>query len=266
MELVITATVAFVLAGFVKGVLGFGFPIIALVVLTLAIGLLDALALIVVPTLVTNVWQAVAGPHLREVLDRMWLYFLVAMVGVLIASQYLSVVNVDLLTAFLGTILFIFALSRIFNVHITVPENRETALSLVLGSVNGVITGLTGTFMVPSILYMQALGFGKDMLVQAMGAFFALSTLMLTISLGSNGLISGNEATLSAVALIPSFAGIFAGRWTRQQITKSSFKKYSCTLCWHWERTWSGAQPVFCPDDACGIALGGRVVNNQDHN
>lgn len=225
MELVITATVAFVLAGFVKDVLGFGFPIIALVVLTLTIGLLDALALIVVPTLVTNVWQAVAGPHLREVLDRMWLYFLVAMVGVLIASQYLSVVNVDLLTAFLGTILFIFALSRIFNVHITVPENRETALSLVLGSVNGVITGLTGTFMVPSILYMQALGFGKDMLVQAMGAFFALSTLMLTISLGSNGLISGNEATLSAVALIPSFAGIFAGRWTRQQIDEEQFQK-----------------------------------------
>ena len=225
MELVITATVAFVLAGFVKGVLGFGFPIIALVVLTLTIGLLDALALIVVPTLVTNVWQAVAGPHLREVLDRMWLYFLVAMVGVLIASQFLSVVNVDLLTAFLGTILFIFALSRIFNVHITVPENRETALSLVLGSVNGVITGLTGTFMVPSILYMQALGFGKDMLVQAMGAFFALSTLMLTISLGSNGLISGNEAKLSAVALIPSFAGIFAGRWTRQQIDEEQFQK-----------------------------------------
>ena len=75
MELVITATVAFVFAGFVKGVLGFGFPIIALVVLTLTIGLLDALALIVIPTLVTNVWQALAGPHLREVFDRMWLYF-----------------------------------------------------------------------------------------------------------------------------------------------------------------------------------------------
>ena len=79
--------------------------------------------------------------------------------------------------------------------------------------------------MVPSILYMQALGFGKDMLVQAMGAFFALSTLMLTISLGSNGLISGNEATLSAVALIPSFAGIFAGRWTRRKIDEEQFQK-----------------------------------------
>lgn len=225
MEMVITATVAFVLAGFVKGVLGFGFPIIALVVLTLTTGLLDALALIVIPTLVTNVWQAVAGPHLREIFDRMWLYFLVAMIGVFFASQYLTVVNIDLLTAFLGMILFIFALSRIFDVHITVPEDRETVLSLVLGSINGVITGLTGTFMVPSILYMQALGFGKDMLVQAMGVFFALSTLMLTISLGSNGLISANEAALSAVALVPSFAGMYAGRWTRQQIDEAQFQK-----------------------------------------
>jgi uncharacterized membrane protein YfcA len=87
------------------------------------------------------------------------------------------------------------------------------------------LTGLTGTFMVPSVLYMQALGFGKDMLVQAMGAFFALSTLMLIISLGRNGLISIEEATMSTLALLPSFAGIYAGRWTREQINEDQFQR-----------------------------------------
>jgi len=47
MELILTAIFAFLLAGLVKGVLGFGFPIIALVVLTLTLGLLDALAIII---------------------------------------------------------------------------------------------------------------------------------------------------------------------------------------------------------------------------
>jgi len=61
-DIVVTGTIAFLLAGFVKGVLGFGFPIIALIVLTLTIGLLDALAIIVVPTLATNIWQALSGP------------------------------------------------------------------------------------------------------------------------------------------------------------------------------------------------------------
>jgi uncharacterized membrane protein YfcA len=155
----------------------------------------------------------------------MWLYFLTAMIGVLVASSYLTLVNVDALTGLLGAVLFFFALSRLFNLHISVPHKRERVFSIMLGSANGLLTGLTGSFMVPSVLYMQALGFGKDMLVQAMGAFFALSTMMLAISLGRNELISVDEATMSVAALVPSFIGIYAGRWTRTQIDEAQFQK-----------------------------------------
>lgn len=41
MDILVTGTIAFLLAECVKVVLGFGFPIIALVVLTLQVGLLD---------------------------------------------------------------------------------------------------------------------------------------------------------------------------------------------------------------------------------
>ncbi len=226
MDIALTATVAFVLAGFIKGVLGFGFPIIALIVLTLSIGLYDALAIIVVPTLVTNVWQALSGPYLAKILERMWLYFSVSMAGVLVSSQFLTVVDVNWLTGLLGAVLFFFAVSRLLSFHITVPPARERSLSVILGAINGMLTGFTGSFMVPSVLYMQALGFGKDMLVQAMGTFFALSTLALAVSLGRNGLISTNETAMSTIALVPSFIGIYAGRWTRKQIDEASFQKF----------------------------------------
>ena len=192
MDLIFPATAAFILAGLVKGVLGFGFPIIALILLTLYIGLLDALAIIVVPTLVTNAWQALSGPHLRAILERMWLYFLCAMTGIFVASWFITRVNVNMLTGLLGAVLFFFAISRLLDIHIDVPRHREPLLSVVLGSVNGLLTGFTGSFMVPSVLYMQALGFGKDMLVQAMGVFFGLSTAMLMIALGHNQLITGH--------------------------------------------------------------------------
>jgi uncharacterized membrane protein YfcA len=224
-DIVTTGTIAFLLAGFVKGVLGFGFPIIALVVLTLTIGLLDALAIIIVPTLATNIWQALSGIHLRAVMKRMWLYFLVAAVGVLATSRYLTSVNVNWLTGLLGAALFFFSLSRLFDFHITVPRDKEPVLSVVLGAINGALTGLTGSFMVPSVLYMQALGFSKDMLVQAMGLFFAISTLMLTLSLGSNELINAQDVRMSALALIPSFVGVYFGRWTRDKIDEDSFQK-----------------------------------------
>ena len=79
--------------------------------------------------------------------------------------------------------------------------------------------------MVPSVLYMQALGFPKDMLVQAMGIFFAISTFMLTVSLGSNSLLGEDNLKLSALALVPSFIGIFVGRWTRDQVDEAQFQK-----------------------------------------
>jgi len=224
-DILVTGTVAFLLAGLIKGVLGFGFPIIALVVLTLTIGLLDALAVIIVPTLATNIWQALAGPYLAAVLKRMWLYFLVAAICVLLTARYLDTVNVNWLTALLGAVLFFYALSRLLDFHITVPPGREKGLSIILGAANGALTGLTGAFMVPSVLYMQALGFPRDMLVQAMGCFFALSTLMLTISLGSNDLIETDQVRLSVYALLPSFAGVFVGRWARGRIDEQSFQK-----------------------------------------
>ena len=225
MELIPTATAAFILAGFIKGVVGFGFPIVALIVLTLAIGLFEALAIIVVPTIATNIWQALSGPHLKAIIGRMWIYFSCAMGGILLASVYLVSVDVNLLTGLLGIVLFVFAVFRLLNVHLSVPREREPLLSIVLGSINGLLTGFTGSFMVPSVLYMQALGFGKDMLVQAMGVFFALSTIMLTVSLGRNGLITIDDAIMSTVALIPAFAGIFAGRWMRKRIDEDQFQK-----------------------------------------
>ena len=225
MDIVLPAIVAFVFAGFIKGVLGFGFPIIALILLTLYIGLLDALAIIVVPTLVTNVWQALSGSHLRAIVSRMGLYFVCAMAGIFAASFFITDVDVNLLTGLLGAVLFFFAVSRLRDIHITVPARHEASLSVVLGSINGVLTGFTGSFMVPSVLYMQALGFGKDMLVQAMGVFFGLSTAMLMVSLGRNDLITVSEAAASSVMLIPSFAGIYLGRAMRDRIDEATFQR-----------------------------------------
>lgn len=224
METLAIALVAFLLAGFVKGVVGFGFPILSLVILTLSVGLLDALAIILVPTFVTNVWQGVSGPYLREILHRMWRYFAVALVFVWLSSGYLTVVNIDWLTALLGAVLISFALSRLLNVEFSIARRHEPLLSIPLGAVNGVITGLTGSFMVPSVLYMQAIGFRGDRLVQAMGVFFALSILILALSLGRHDLVTAEQAGLSAVALIPSIAGLLAGRHARQRLDDRRFQ------------------------------------------
>lgn len=201
MDILAIAAVAFTVAGLVKGVVGFGFPIITLIILTLAIGLLDALAIVVIPTIVTNVWQSLSGPHLRDIFRRLWLYFATAAVCIWFSSAYLTVVDVRWPTAMLGAVLCIFALTRLLDVRLHVKPAWEKPLSVPLGAINGMLTGMTGSFMVPSVLYMQAIGLQKDMLVQAMGAFFAISTLVLAAALGKHDLIHEEHLRLSLLAL-----------------------------------------------------------------
>ena len=87
------------------------------------------------------------------------------------------------------------------------------------------LTGMTGSFMVPSVLFMQAIGFKRDMLVQAMGVFFAISTIVLAISLGRNQLITAEHVRLSLMALVPSIAGLYIGRWVRLRINEERFQQ-----------------------------------------
>jgi uncharacterized membrane protein YfcA len=211
-DIVAIAAVAFTLAGFVKGVVGFGFPVITLIILTLTIGLLDALAIIVIPTIVTNVWQGLSGPYLKDIARRMWLYFLIAVIFIWFTSAYLTVINIKWPTAMLGAVLFIFALSRLLNVSLHIPPDWERPLSVPLGAINGMLTGLTGSFMVPSVLFMQAMGFQRDMLVQAMGIF-------------RNDLISAEHLRLSFFALVPSIFGLYIGRWIRLKINEERFQR-----------------------------------------
>ena len=225
MDILAVAAVAFTIAGFVKGVVGFGFPVITLIILTLTIGLLDALAIVIIPTIATNVWQGLAGPYLNDIIRRMWLYFFTAAIFIWFTSAYLTVVDVRWPTALLGAVLFVFALTRLLKVSIALPKRWELPLSIPLGAINGMLTGMTGSFMVPSVLYMQAIGFHRDMLVQAMGVFFALSTSVLAVSLGNNDLVSVEHLQLSLFALVPSIAGLYIGRRTRLKIDEERFQQ-----------------------------------------
>ncbi len=64
--------VAYLLAGFVKGVIGLGLPTVAIGLLGLLMTPAQAAAILVVPSLVTNIWQCTAGGDVLALVRRMW--------------------------------------------------------------------------------------------------------------------------------------------------------------------------------------------------
>ncbi|MCJ9709447.1 TSUP family transporter, partial [Bordetella hinzii] len=60
----------FLLAGFVKGCIGLGMPTVAVGLLSMAMPAPQAAALLVVPAVITNIWQMASGGHFRVLLRR----------------------------------------------------------------------------------------------------------------------------------------------------------------------------------------------------
>jgi uncharacterized membrane protein YfcA len=84
---------------------------------------------------------------------------------------------------------------------------------------------MTGSFVVPGVIYLQALGFSRDALIQAMGMLFALSTLALGLSLQSINMLGGAQIVDSSIALLPAIAGMMLGQRIRRRISEPLFRK-----------------------------------------
>ena len=221
--LVIVGT--FLIAGTVKGVIGLGLPTISLAVLTVAIDLPNAMALLLVPSFVTNLWQAAVGGSARPIVQRLWPFLLMATVTVWLGAAALTRIDLELLSALLGALLVVYSTVNLAGFRLTITLPQEVWIGPLAGSANGVLTGMTGSFVVPGVMFLQAIGLSRDMLIQAMGMLFTLSTLALAVALQGNGLLTMELGTWSAAALLPAIAGMVLGRRIRQGLSEQLFRR-----------------------------------------
>jgi uncharacterized protein len=215
----------FVLAGIVKGVTGMGLPTVAMGLLGLFMPPAQAAALIIVPSLVTNVWQFAAGPDMRALLMRIWPMLLAIAVTTLAAAGLLTGPFAPYATTALGSVLIIYAIVGLANFRVTVAKAMEIWLGPLAGAATGLLTGATGVFVIPAAPYFQALGLEKDDLVQALGLSFSVSTIALAVGLASRGAFHLGAAGSSLLCTVPTLAGVFAGQWIRSKIDPVTFRR-----------------------------------------
>ena len=170
---IIAAT--FALAGAVKGVIGLGLPTVSLGILTATLDLTTAMALLLVPSFVTNLWQGLVGGHLVAICQRIGLFLLLAFATVWIGGLVIGRVDLTWLSALLGLLLVAYASLSLTGVRLRLSASQDRFAGPLFGAVNGVLTGMTGSFVVPGVMYLQAIGLPRDQLVQSMGILFTLS-------------------------------------------------------------------------------------------
>lgn len=221
----LAATVAvFVLAGVVKGVVGLGLPTISMALLALVMAPAQAAALLIVPSLITNLWQARPWPTLMRVLRRIAGMQVGVCVGTIAGALWLGAPSGHWASVCLGLALVAYAAWGLFGTPPAVPARHEGALGVAVGAITGVITAATGVFVIPAVPFLQALNLGKDGLIQAMGISFTVSTVALAAGLWLTGSYTPAAAGASVLMLLPALAGMALGQWLRDRLSARTFK------------------------------------------
>lgn len=215
---------SFLLAGAVKGLSGLGLPTVAIGLLSLVMAPAQAAALLIVPSLATNLWQMMAGPDLPGLIRRLRSMLVGICIGTWLAGWLMAGVDLAWTACALGIALVAYATLGLASVHWTVPAGQEKSWSPVIGALTGCATAVTGVFVLPAVPYLQGLALNKDELVQAMGLAFTCSTLALAVNLAGSGQFHSNTAGMSCYAVLPAWLGMYAGQWLRGKISLTTFR------------------------------------------
>lgn len=236
----------FTLAGTVKGAIGLGLPTVSMGLLSLMMPPGQAAALLLLPSLITNLWQLLCGPMLGALCRRLWPMMLCVTLGTLLSAGALTASDGRLAPLALGVCLIGYALLGFTRFNGRISATAEPWLGPWLGPlcglVTGVLTGATGVFVIPAVPYLNALGLARDDLVQALGLSFTVSTLALAAGLAWHQALPGALLGGSLLALLPALGGMWLGGIVRRHCSPLIFRRcfFSGLLVLGAEIVWRG--------------------------
>jgi uncharacterized protein len=213
---------AFMLAGLVKGVIGLGLPTVAIGLLGLLMTPTQAAAILVLPALITNIWQAAVGGNPLPLVARLWPMLAGICIGTFIGAAFLP--NGSQATVWLGVALLVYSGLGLVKIEFSVTPRAERWLNLPMGLLTGAITAATGVYVLPNTPYLHALQFDRHRLVQVLGISFTVSTLALGAALAQAGEMQAGLAAPALVALAAALIGMWLGQLVRGRIRAETFQ------------------------------------------
>jgi uncharacterized membrane protein YfcA len=217
--------VAFVIAGIAKGAIGMGMPPIAIGLMSFALPLESAIAIMVVPTMVTNIWQAIYGGHFKPLMRRFGTMAVTAMAGILAVGLLLSDLGSPSTAGWVGVLLVLYSIIALTPYRPHMPRRFEPWANPLIGLVSGAVAGSTGVAAVPFLPYMQSLEMDRHELVQALGIMFLFITGMLAVSLAFHGAYHLTNSIAGVAAVAPTMVGVWIGQHARRRLSPETFRR-----------------------------------------
>lgn len=224
--LIMAAAVA-LFSGFVKGAVGFGMPMIMISGLGSFLSPEIALAALIVPTMLSNGWQAVRGGLFTawQSVLKYRLYIGTLLVMIVLSAQLVRFLSVSWLFLIIGIPVTFFAMTQLMGWHFTIKPDRKSRAEVFFGTIAGFLGGLTGVWGPPTIAFLTALKTPKKEHVQVQGVIYGAGAVVLFFSHLKSGVLTGQSLQLSLWMALPAMLGMTIGFWIQDRLDQEKFRR-----------------------------------------
>lgn len=224
--LVIAACSLAFLAGLVKGVTGFAMPMILISGMASFLPAETAIAGLILPTLVTNLWQAARqgiGAAATSAKTH-WRFLLIALACLVATAQFVTAIPASTLYLILGLPVTLFAALQLVGWRPQINHAYRRVTELCVGAFAGGIGGLSGVWGPPTVLYLTALNVPKVEHVRVQGVVYSLGATALALAHLNSGILDASGLTFSATLILPAIFGMTAGFLIQDRLDQEKFR------------------------------------------
>jgi uncharacterized protein len=211
-------------AGIVKGATGIGYSSCALPFLVAALGLKPAIMLLVVPAMASNIAVLATTGSLDRALKRFWPLYLATLPGIAAGIAMLMWADNRIPARILGLVIAAYVVLAWLQPPFQLSPRLARMAQLPVGLLNGLLTGFTGSQVMPLMPYMMAQKLDTSLFVQAVNVAVVIASAFLGLGLIAAGAMSASDLGLSGLAAAPALLGVYIGTWSRRQIPAGHFR------------------------------------------
>ena len=231
-EIVIIGFAAFLLAGTIKGTVGIGLPTLSISVMAQFVDPRVAIAMLLIPALVTNSWQIYRGGAVRRSVQLLWPFALAMIITMYLSAQLAPLVSQQLLTGGIGVMVVLWTATSLMKKPIGIPDALDRPFQVLAGLVSGAIGGLTAIWSPPMVMYLLARNNDKEDFVRFTGFLILCGSVPLVLGYISNGLLTVQLALVSGLMVVPTLLGFSVGERLRRRLNGDQFQKVVlCIFC-----------------------------------
>lgn len=220
--------------GFVKGVVGFALPLVALSAMGSFLPYQTAVALLIFPTLVANLSQALRNGFSAAwgSFVKFWRLHVILCLTIGFAAQLVVVLPDAVLFALLGTAITAFGGSQLAGWRPAFPHGHRHAVEAGVALVAGFFGGISGIWGPPLVMYLLTAGVPKVEQVRVQSIAFLLGSVVLIAAHLRSGVLNPVTLPVSLWLVLPAMAGMLLGYRVHDRLDQDLFRQVTlAVLC-----------------------------------